>query len=179
MLQKLLHLSKYLTWLFGPRLTRLLRALANVATPEDDWAKTILATTEYQIYLQMDKRDREHATIVARHLQSIAPNASNILLRAAFLHDCGKLLRPYNPWERFWVSIYAPLPRFWPTHLNAAITGSRMPTRLEAKHFHPYLGAQLLRFYRCNERVASLIEQHHSPGDDQEAQLLHQIDDWE
>jgi hypothetical protein len=176
-------LWRRIQWLFGARLRRLLRALAGIAAPDDAWAARLLSPAEWQVYSLMDPRDREHACRVTKRLLELHPNASPTLVQAALLHDCGKALRPYNPWERWFVSLYTPtnleLPQWWPSGLAEAIAGRIRPTLFASKQFHPQFGAGLIRYYGGAEAVAALVGAHHDPQGNIEAQVLCDVDDWD
>ena len=158
------------------RVVRLTRALTpRFAQPDDTWATSLLPEPEQQVFMKMDPRDREHATRVARRLVELHPNASNVTLRAALLHDCGKQIRPYNVFERVWVGLLAPEgPRSPKTVLRGAPLGA-----LEVRNHHPEIGARLIREAGGDARVAQIVERHHTPGDDLEARLIHEVDDLE
>ncbi|WP_424949424.1 HD domain-containing protein [Deinococcus sp.] len=151
------------------KLRRLARSLtAGQANPDDAWAARQLEQGEWRVYLGMDARDREHALRVAHALLLACPDASAELLAAALLHDCGKQLRPYRVWERVATGLipgrlarYLPIGALW------------------VRGRHPELGARLLRAAAARERVASLVERHHMPGEDHEAALLHRYDNLE
>ena len=157
------------------RAARLARALhPRFARPEDAWAATVLPEPERRVFERMDPRDREHATRVARRLLERYPQASAFAVRAALLHDCGKQVRPYNPFERVIVGLMAPSgPR------TAKASARPGLTALEVRNHHPAIGARLIREAGGSERVAEIVERHHTPGGDAEARLIHEVDDLE
>ncbi len=138
------------------------------ARPDDAWALTMLSPAEGRLYLGMDARDREHACRVTQALLQAWPDASPALLGAALLHDCGKSLRPYRVHERVLVGLV-------PSRLALAWPVGALYVRGQ----HPALGAALVRRSGGRERVAALIERHHAPAGDPEAQQLHRFDDLE
>ena len=137
-------------------------------SPDDAWALLRLTTGEARVYLGMDARDREHALRVTRALLAEVPDAAPVLLAAALLHDCGKQLRPYRVWERVAAGLV-------PGRLAALLPLGPLWVRGQ----HPVLGARLLRAAGARERVAELVERHHSPGTDGVAALLHRYDNLE
>jgi putative nucleotidyltransferase with HDIG domain len=139
-----------------------------LATPDDQWAAGVLPRPEYGVFERMDPRDREHAVRTAQRLLDLHPGAPSVVVRAALLHDCGKSLRPYNVIERVAVGLWA-APSPPPTE-------GRVPSAAQVRHYHPRLGAELIRAAGGDERVAQLVERHHAPGDDREAALLHEVD---
>jgi putative nucleotidyltransferase with HDIG domain len=161
--------------LFG-RLNRLLRAMRpEFAKPDDAWARMRLPDAEYRVYASMDARDREHAVRVAKKLLKLKPDASDLLVRAALLHDCGKQVRPYSWRERIWVGLQ-PLAK---TNFDDLIAQNRAPTALEVRALHPQLGAALIRAAGGDPRVAQIVERHHQAGDDADAAWIHAVDELE
>lgn len=182
------------------RAQRTLRSsFAILARPDDTWARSLLSGAEYAVYIGMDARDREHAGRVARALLERHPDASEAVVRAALLHDCGKQLRPYHVLERIWVGLtvaepdqdallssarLAALTSQRPERVGSRKTSSRRaaPDRLSAtdvRRFHPQIGAWLIRAAGGDERVALIVEHHHHPGDDTEIAWVHEVDELE
>ncbi len=183
---------------FNARVQRMLRSIfAGFARPDDAWAKSVLSSAEHSVYIRMDPRDREHAVRVARALLERHPNANNLVVQAALLHDCGKLVRPYNLLERIWVGWRVAEPdvnmRLSSARLSdltsprPARVGSRrtkiaQPEPLSAadvRRFHPQIGAWLIRAAGGVERVALIVERHHFPGNDSEIMWVHEVDELE
>lgn len=163
----------------GGRLNRLLRAAHPVfARPDDAWARGRLTDEEFVVYSSMDPRDREHAVRVAGRLIALHPASSPELIAAALLHDCGKQLRPYVWLERIMAGLVErpaspalePLPENWRT---------RRYTPLEIRLLHPQLGAALIRAANGRECVARIVELHHAPNLDDEARIIHDVDELE
>lgn len=163
------------------RLNRLFRAShPALARPDDAWAASRLPKAEHGVYIRMDARDREHAVRVAQKLLELHPAVSDLLVRAALLHDCGKLLRPYIWSERIAVGLAqrpvawssSPLREDWLTHNYSA---------LEIRLLHPLLGAALIRLAGGDERVAEIVERHHNPWTygDADAMTIHDVDELE
>jgi HD domain len=155
---------------------RLGRALSPaLARPDDAWAAARLPEPELGVYRRMDPRDREHAVRVARTLLERHPNAGGEVVRAALLHDCGKLVRPYRLLERVWIGMLAPEgPR---TAARASVTGSL--TAIGVRNHHPQIGADLILEAGGHPRVAEIVRRHHRPDGDLEAEWIHAIDDLE
>jgi hypothetical protein len=158
------------------KLSRVFRALSPAqARPDDSWAAQKLPEPELEIYKRMDPRDREHAVRVAQKLLELHPEASSEVIRAALLHDCGKLVRLYNVFERVMVGLIAPEgPRSSQTS-----SGLQARTAMDVRNNHPQIGAKLILEAGGNSRVAELVRIHHQPKNDTEATWIHQIDDLE
>lgn len=149
---------------------RTLRALLpSLARPDDAFARERLPGREYELYLAMDGRDRHHGCEVAKALLERHPGVSEVLVRAALLHDVGKAQRPYRVLERVLVHLLParPLP---PEPRLKGLAGA-----LQVKRHHHLYGAQMIRSAGGSERVARLVADHHVAGGD--AELLRAIDD--
>ncbi len=161
------------------RLNRLLRAIHPVlARPDDAWAAARLPPLEFGVYIRMDVRDREHAVRVAQKLLELHPIASDVLVRAALLHDCGKLLRPYIWLERIAVGLVQ-RPMKTPIRLEGLL--HRRYSALEIRLLHPLIGAALIRQAGGFDRVAEIVERHHNPRvyGDADAVIIHDVDELE
>jgi HD domain len=164
------------------RVFRLVRAfLPQLAHPDDDWARKILSTAEFGVFFRMDVRDREHAIRVTRKLLKLYPNSSLILQRAALLHDCGKLVRPYNVVERVLVGLFYQVDS---SALETRATDFSKPSLVvlsatQVKKYHPRIGSRLILEAGGNVRVAQIVAKHHAPGDDLDARRIHEVDELE
>jgi hypothetical protein len=161
---------------FFLRINRLLRAMRpEFAKPDDAWAVAYLPESEYRVYANMDARDREHGVRVAQRLVDLKPDATQILIRAALLHDCGKQVRAYRWRERVWAGLQA-IPDL---DFDVAMRKKTPLTALEVRALHPQLGAMLIRGANGDPRVAEIVERHHKPLDDADAAWIHAVDELE
>lgn len=136
----------------GGRLYRLFRALLAKEAPDDAFALALLEEEERGLYLAMDPRDRAHGVRVAQRLLALYPEAPGFALRAALLHDAGKALRPYRPWERVLVGLLAPpLP---PYPLRQGLLGA-----FQVRRHHPLYAAERIK----DPQVRALVLEHHAP----------------
>ena len=160
-----------LSWVKNAARRTVVAFVPALARPDDDFAAAILEPQEFRLYLEMDRRDRQHACQVARNLLKKRPDASSVLVRAALLHDVGKSVKRYNPVHRVLVHLYAPddIPA------NPSLEGLR--GAWQVKRHHDEYGARLIRAAGGDEEVATLVERHHSPDGDLDAQLLKSLDD--
>jgi putative nucleotidyltransferase with HDIG domain len=145
--------------------------LPRFAEPDDVFAKNCLPTPEYLLYKQMDVRDRDHACQVTKTLLSLHPEASRELVCAALLHDVGKSDSSYHPIHRIIVHL------FTPKHMPANPRYQGLKGAWQRNLYHSHYGAELIRSNGGNARVADLVEKHHNPQSDSEAELLRQVDE--
>jgi hypothetical protein len=167
------------------RVFRLVRALSpNFAHPDDQWAQNILSAAEFTVFSRMDARDREHAIRVTKKLIALYPDSSLIVQRAALLHDCGKSIRPYNVIERVLSGIiYLP----WSTASDRMTTQPTKPfhyplsslSAMQVKRLHPQIGQRFILEAGGDAPVAEIVGKHHRPGNDFEAQRIHEVDELE
>lgn len=155
---------------FARRVRRLVRALhPALARPNDDFAQRALPPELFTLFKTLDPRDREHALAVTRRVLKARPEASEALVQAALLHDCGKALRPFYLVERLLVGLWAsraiasPSPGYWP---NA----------FEARRRHADLGAQLVLDAGGTTQVAELVRAHHNADADADALAIFAAD---
>lgn len=158
-------------WFVNAARRTLLAWLPRLARPDDDFARSRLEPVEYRLYLTMDPRDRAHACQIARRLLARRPDAPEELVRAALLHDVGKADRPYNPLYRILAHLYAPadLP---PEPRYRGLRGA-----WQVRRHHDRYGAAMIRKVGGGREVASLVERHHQPAGDPDAELLKSLDD--
>ena len=145
----------------------LIAFLPFLARPDDKMAEQALLGNEYKLYMSMDIRDRDHATMVAKALLKKHPQASSELFRAAFLHDVGKAGAGYKPLERILVHFISR------TDIgpNDSLQGFR--AAIQRKMYHAEYGAAMI----ADERVAQIVQKHHRPDGDKEAEILKSIEE--
>ena len=119
----------------------------------------------------MDVRDRYHSYLVAKKLLKEYKDTSQVLIKAALLHDVGKSMLPYNPLGRIFLHFYAPKNIPKPPHFRG------LKGVWQQHIHHPVYGAEMVRAIDSCERLAELIEIHHHPQNDTEAEILHKIDE--
>lgn len=149
----------------------LLAFLPQFAVADDTLAKQTLSASEFGLYMTMDVRDRHHALKVVLALLNVYPDASDELIRATFLHDVGKCLKPYNPAIRIATHLYTP------KDIPAEPRLKGIQGAWQLYQHHDVYGAALIRQVGGSERVAQIVERHHEPKDDAEAAKLKEIDE--
>lgn len=135
------------------RLRRLAKAFGlRKARPNDSWAARWLRQSEREVFALLDPRDREHAIKVAQQLYQLYPQAPTYVMRAALLHDIGKLVRPYRAAERFWATLL----RF---PVNSQPISKGFWGALQVRRHHPFYA----QFFVQDPQVLDLVREHHQP----------------
>jgi putative nucleotidyltransferase with HDIG domain len=145
--------------------------LPGLAQPDDDFAKQYLSGAEYVLYAKMDVRDRDHACQVTKVLLAYYPDAPSELIRAALLHDVGKSSSRYRPFHRIAVHLYTP------SNIPPSPRFHGLKGAWQRNLYHSQYGADLIRRYGGDDRVADLVAKHHDPEEDPEAAWLKAIDE--
>lgn len=164
-------LVKTLLWFRNVSLRTLHAFLPFLSQPDDALAERILTDKEYQLYLSMDQRDREHATTVTKALLRRYPDASAPLLRAALLHDIGKSSRGFSAAARILVHLYTP------RHLPAEPKLQGLQGYWQQNLHHASYGAELIRQAGGCPEVAEIVARHHAPDGHSEAAQLKAIEE--
>ena len=134
-------------------------ALTAAPAPQDlEQARTILSPSELQLFTQMQPSEQAHALRVLNRLRQqdeIEPR----LLKAALLHDVGKIRYRLNPWQRGLIVLlkkFAPgAARRWGESEPA---GWRVAFAVAAQH--PAWGASLVESAGSDPLTVSLVRRH-------------------
>ena len=142
----------YRVWQFWKSLKR---------SPGDtDWAcvENILSEGELDLIKQLPAADQNHCLRVFHSLHSQGEDDSD-LLKAALLHDLGKLKHPLRRWERvFAVLVTGVFPRRGKDWGERKPVGFHRP--LVVLHQHPRWGAELARKAGSSPRTVWFIKNH-------------------
>jgi hypothetical protein len=150
---------------------RTVRALLPKRFPPDDaFARGRLPPVELKLFLGMEAPDRDHAVRVTKALLRERPDAPDMLVRTALLHDVGKSGAPFVVWQRVAAHLVRGVPPAEPRLTGLAGVRQR-------RRHHPLYGADLVRRAGGCEEVARLIERHHERSDDPDLALLRAYDD--
>ena len=126
----------------------------------EDWHKVerILSTPELDLFKQLPVPDQNHSLRVLAALESEG-EADLDLLKAALLHDIGKMRYPLRRWERVLAVILSGL-----LPGTAAAWGQREPRGIHRAlvviHQHPAWGADLVEEIGSSPSVVWLIRYH-------------------
>ena len=158
-------------WYLNAARRTLTTALPSLAEPDDAWAASHLRPGEYLLFMKLAPAERTHGVEVARRVLRVNPAASSALIRGSLLHDVGKLGSGGNVVHRILAHLLPPLPVPAEPRLSG-LAGVR-----QARRHHGDYGATLVMAAGGDSRVAELVRNHHRPGDDVEARLLHECDE--
>lgn len=148
-------MSRRAPWLVNAARRTFVAALPALARTDDAWAVSHLAAGEAQLFLNLPPQERAHGVEVARRLLAAGPAAGAELVRAALLHDVGKLGTPQFV---LWRVLTHVLPAA-DVPAEPRLTG--LAGARQARTHHAAYGARLLRQAGSSERVARLVEHHH------------------
>ncbi len=79
-----------------------------LTTGETGVARSVLLPGEFDLWLQMQNRDRRHSLDVLRRFDRLAPGADREDRAAALLHDVGKASSPLGWWGRIIATVAGP-----------------------------------------------------------------------
>jgi hypothetical protein len=143
----------------GYRIWQFFQSFHNSLT-EQDWTdiRRTLSASELELFQQLPGVDQNHSLRVFRTL--LAANESEPdLLKAALLHDLGKIKYPLRRWER----VFAVLAKaFFPGLVRDWGSGDAVGMRrsLVVLSQHPLWGAGLAADAGTNARTVWLIQNH-------------------
>jgi len=152
---------------------------------EDDllWVNRILGPNEVELFKKLPVHEQQHSIAVGK--DCMRANGSEELLKAALLHDIGKIESNLTILNKSLVVLLSPFEKH-KKHMARFIRDA-----FYYKEYHPLIGANLLKniYIEINqgesfsltpsqERVIELIEAHHHGNDsrDNELQLLKKSD---
>ncbi len=143
------------------RVQQLLRALVaqrRVSQQRVEGAIALLNPRAQVLFGQQASHDQEHALVVWEALGQTG-HTSEDLLAAALLHDVGKSVSPFHPWQR---AVFTLIEHFAPRALDRA---TRTPAgglrhRLWQYARHAEIGAALAKDAGCSPVTVRLILRH-------------------
>jgi len=150
-------------------------------------AAEVLEEHEREIFLGLNRYDLAHSLAVAARLRD-----DPLLVRAALLHDAGKLPRELSLWTRW---MYTALEVFFPSRLKELCRevekeacGDGVLERMESlppgwkrglfvQVHHGEIAGELLRRKGSEETLVRLVEGHQGEPGDERARRLRSLDD--
>ncbi len=158
-------------WFINAARRTVVAAFPWLARPDDAWALERLHGGEAELFMRLPAQERAHGVEVAKRLLGLEERASSELVRAALLHDVGKLGTPQFV---LWRVLTHLLPETDqpPEPKLTGLAGAR-----QARRHHAAYGAVLIRAAGGPDAVAELVLHHHEPGGSAELQLLKRADE--
>ncbi|MHB8781459.1 MAG: hypothetical protein ACYC55_08750 [Candidatus Geothermincolia bacterium] len=153
----------------------------SLAEDGNRFASRYLNEAETRLFAQMGRYDRSHSILVAGRCAD-----SPRLVRAALLHDCGKLASELPLWFR---NLYTALEILAPAWLSRRqeslakglpegsaiarleLLPGRWRRALFTQTYHPEIGAELLEAVGCELEVTYLVRYHQGAVDPVDAEL--------
>ena len=122
------------------------------------------------LFFQMSKIDQQHSISVAKSILSKAINSEGVellpLVKAALLHDVGKVEGDFNLWSRVFVGF---VKRIQPA-LRGKLAFTNPNTFWEKIRYgfyvdliHPARGAHMAKVFGIEPAVVEMIRRHHDP----------------
>ncbi|KUO66807.1 MAG: hypothetical protein APF84_02855 [Gracilibacter sp. BRH_c7a] len=164
------------------RLKQLFKAIRpNVKAEEVAWLEEVLTENELSLFLKQLVIEQRHALDVAHEIlrkrsdiiQNMGETAYIDLIKAAFLHDCGKSLIKIRLWQRVFIVSYNYLPQR--IKFNISTQKNLFSKTIIIYQQHPSWGRKLAAKAGLNHQVQELIGNHHSPVNQLE-QILFEAD---
>lgn len=140
-------------------------------SPEDvKFVNSYLGDPGKFLFFQMSKMDQHHAVEVARSIMAEAATVQRLdlpnLIRAALLHDIGKVEGDFGFWSRLVVGFVR---RTNPT-LRGKLALTNPTTFWEKIRYgfyvdliHPARGAHMAKIFGIEPAVVEMIRRHHDP----------------
>ena len=139
----------------------------HITAQESEFVSNYLNKNELIVFNKLPKSDRKHSIKIALHL-SQKYSSDQILIRAALLHDIGKIFRPLNIFEK---TIAVLLHDLSPS--LALKLSKKENSIMDTYYNHPKKGAFLAEHLKLKRDLIFLIEHHHNPTiDNDRLQLL-------
>ncbi|MDU2064028.1 MAG: HD domain-containing protein [Sporomusaceae bacterium] len=172
------------------RIRQLTAALAAVLTAKDhQFVQEYLQVKERALFYQMNLPDQYHALQVAYSARRLAVSHTksrsiqlNLLIRAALLHDVGRLKGDVTTFDKIWTVLFD---CFWEKRGRKWASQTALPRdhwrrALYLHYCHGEVGADRLQRLGCDELLVALVRVHHQPPretDSLELSLLRQADE--
>ncbi len=148
---------------------------AQVSEAERHLVATLLSPSEQCLFALMPTYDQRHCLDVY-HTLVTANHTDPILLRAALIHDCGKVDDDGRPMGLFWY-VVATIIKRWPALYLALAKdgyGPLRPLRVYAEH--AWRGARMAAQAGAPDEMITILRHYHDPAPQGMAALLQWAD---
>jgi len=149
------------------RIRQLITALGARITPEEHmWVEEMLSEKYLPLFYGMDTVDQRHGLdVAATAMKYSTPDVdAELLIKAALLHDCGKLRGSLStPLRIFVVIANGILGSKTQKFVRESRDCGALRHALWLYHNHPQLGAEMARKLGAEQALCDLIAGHHIP----------------
>jgi hypothetical protein len=132
-------------------------------------AQNLLTPAQMVLFTRMQPDEQAHSLNVARSLIERGESETD-LLKAALLHDVGKVCQPLKPWERAWIvlgkAIFPGLVCKWGAAPRNGKAVSFLQRPFVVADQHAAWGARLALQAGVSDLSANLIRRHQSRSDE-------------
>lgn len=157
---------------------RQFRAAIRAELQPEEWQQVaqVLTAAEYRLFLDMPRYDQRHCLDVYTTLVR-AGHTDPYLLRAALIHDCGKVDDDGRGLPLFWYPLVTLLKKVTPALYRAAAASGRGPLRpLRLYAEHAWRGAQMAARAGSPAAMVAIIRHSHDVAPTGQAALLQWAD---
>lgn len=161
----------------GYRVAQFVAAIrAEVSAAEKALVRQLLTPGEQQLFAQMPTYDQRHCLDVYQTLVQ-AGHHDPLLLRAAIIHDCGKVDDDGRPMALGWYVLATLIKRIPALYLALAKDGLGpfRPLRVYAEH--AWRGADMAARVASPPEIVTMIRHYHDPAPTGMAAMLQWADD--
>lgn len=161
---------------FAYRMRQFRRAVGARVTPDElAMVAALLTPGEWRLFMAMPLYDRRHCLDVYATLLA-AGEREPLLLRAALIHDCGKVDDAGQPMSLGWYVLATVLKRIPGLYLAVArLGGGRNPVAIYAEH--AWRGARMAAAAGSPPELVAALRHYHDPQPSGYAALLKWADD--
>lgn len=128
---------------------------------------------EQKLFFQLSVLNQKHSVSVTYTLLTLKPNISNILIKAALLHDIGKINSNLTITNKI---LAITLHHFFPK-ISLQFAKKNPNHFLHYYFFHPQIGVQHLKDIHSNAKIIHIVAAHHEQSLNLDVQLLQQADE--
>lgn len=148
---------------------------ARVSAEEQALARRLLTPAEYALFRLMPRYDQRHCLDVYGTLAT-AGHTDPLLLRAALIHDCGKVADDGRPMSLGWYLLTTVIKRIPALYIAVGRPGTPLePVQRYAEH--AWRGAALAAQAGSPERIVTMLRHYHDPAPCGPAALLQWADE--
>jgi hypothetical protein len=158
------------------RIRQFMQAVRGRVTPAEwELVQRTLPPAELRLFQAMPRYDQRHCLDVYWTLWHAGQRAP-LLLRAALVHDCGKIDDQGRPMQLTWYMLVTLLRIVRPLYVAAAASGRGpfLPVRIYAEH--AWRGSRMLAAANAPAEIVAMVRHYHDPAPQGDAAILQWAD---